>query len=188
MAATWQRRGQPEGGLAVVHLDAHPDTLDTMWDEKWGHGSPFLRAVEDGIVDPNRMLTIGVRGPLSSRDEIERTAALGIALITCDQWRAGLGERRMQEFLLKIGKQDEVYLSFDVDCVDPAYAPGTGAPVCGGFTSAEVFGLLRRLAGTNLVGADVVEVLPQRDHAGITALLAAHVIFERISAARREKS
>ncbi|MHC4717760.1 MAG: arginase family protein [Planctomycetota bacterium] len=189
IAATWQRRGRPEGGLAVMHCDAHPDVLDTMWDEKWGHGSAFLRAIEDGLVDPHRMLTVGVRGPLSSRDELERAAALGIQVITCDQWRAGFGERRIEEFLLKVGKKDEVYLSFDVDCVDPAFAPGTGTPVCGGFTSAEAFGLLRRLAGINLVGADVVEVLPQRDHAGITALLAAHVVFEilSISAARREK-
>ena len=160
-----------------------------MWDEKWGHGSCFRRAVEDGLVDPARMLSVGIRGPISSRDELEKTAALGIKVITYEQWRSGFAERPIEEFLLRIGKKDEVYLSFDIDCVDPAYAPGTGTPVCGGFASAEVFGLLRRLAGVNLVGADVVEVLPQRDPAGVTALLAAHVIFEilALAAARREK-
>jgi agmatinase len=190
IAATWERRGRPDGGLAVVHFDAHPDTLDTMWDERWGHGSCFRRAIEDGLVDPARMLTIGVRGPLNSRDELERTAALGIEVVTCEQWRAGIADRRLTEFLLRIDKDSEVYISFDIDCVDPAYAPGTGTPVCGGFTSAEAFGLLRRLAGVNLAGADVVEVLPQRDPAGVTALLAAHVIFEilALAAARREKS
>ncbi|MHC4825735.1 MAG: arginase family protein, partial [Planctomycetota bacterium] len=162
IAATWERRGRPANGLAVVHFDAHPDILDTMWGEKWGHGSPFLRAVEDGLVDPARMLTLGIRGPLSSPDELQRAAALGIEVVTCEQWRKGVAERRMEEFLLRIG-HDEVYLSFDVDCVDPAFAPGTGTPVCGGFTSAEAFSLLRRQAGINLVGADVVEVLPQRD-------------------------
>jgi agmatinase len=188
IAATWERRGRPANGLAVVHFDAHPDTLDSMWDEKWGHGSVFRRAVEDGLIDPARMLTLGIRGPLSSRDELEETAALGIRVITYEQWRSGFAERPIEEYLLGVGKQDEVYLSFDIDCVDPAYAPGTGTPVCGGFTSAEAFGLLRRLAGINLVGADVVEVLPQRDPAGVTALLAAHVIFEilAMAASRRE--
>jgi agmatinase len=188
IAATWQRRGRPAGGLAVIHFDAHPDILDTMWGEKWGHGSPFLRAAEDGLIDPARMLTLGIRGPLSSSDELDRAAALGIEVVTCEQWRSGIAERRIEEFLRRIG-HDEAYLSFDVDCVDPAYAPGTGTPVCGGFTSAEAFGLLRRLSGINVVGADVVEVLPQRDPAGITALLGAHVIFEILSLAalRREK-
>jgi arginase family enzyme len=187
IAATWERRGRPAEGLAVVHFDAHPDILDTMWDEKWGHGSPFLRAVEDGLVNPARMLSLGIRGPLSSADELQRAAALGIGVVTCEQWRSGVAERRIEEFLLRVGK-DDVYLSFDVDCVDPAFAPGTGTPVCGGFTSAEAFSLLRRLSGINVVGADVVEVLPQRDPAGITALLGAHVIFEILSlaAARRE--
>jgi agmatinase len=188
IAATWQRQGRPEGGLAVVHFDAHPDILDIMWGEKWGHGSPFLRAIEDGFVDPARMLSLGIRGPLSSRDEIERAAAHGIEVVTCEQWRSGVAERRLEEFRLRVG-QDKVYVSFDVDCVDPAFAPGTGTPVCGGFTSAEALGLLRWLSGINVVGADVVEVLPQRDPAGITALLGAHVIFEILSlaAVQREK-
>jgi agmatinase len=182
IAATWERRGRPAEGLAVVHFDAHADILDSMWGEKWGHGSPFLRAVEDGFVNPDRMLSVGIRGPLGSPDELRRAAALGIGVVTCEQWRSGVAERRIEEFLLRVGK-DEVYLSFDVDCVDPAFAPGTGTPVCGGFTSAEAFGLLRRLSGINVVGADVVEVLPQRDPAGITALLGAHVIFEILSLA-----
>jgi agmatinase len=183
IAATWQRRGSPQRGLAMIHFDAHLDLLDEMWSEPWGHGSVMWRAIEDGFVDPSRMLTIGVRGPLGSRDEIERADDLGIMLVPYHRWRSGLAERPIEEYLLRVGKKDEVYLSFDVDCLDPAFAPGTGTPVCGGFSSAEVFGVLRRMAGVNLVGADVVEVAPQYDPAGITPLAAAHVIFEILAMA-----
>jgi len=102
--------------------------------------------------------------------------------VTYEQWRTGDGNERVRMFLERLGDA-ETYLSFDIDCVDPAYAPGTGTPCCGGFTSAEVFGLLRQCAGLNLVGADVVEVLPALDHANITALLASHVIFEILALA-----
>jgi agmatinase len=189
IAATWQRRGRPAGGLAVVHFDAHLDTIEQMWDERWGHASPFLRAIEEGLVDPARMLTLGIRGPVNSRADLEATVARGVEVVTHEQWSRGVAERRIEEFLLRLGS-DEAYLSFDIDCVDPAHAPGTGTPVCGGFTSAEALGLLRRLAGINVVGADVVEVLPDRDPAGITALLAANVIFEilAIAAARVKRA
>jgi agmatinase len=183
LAATWERRGRPERGLALIHFDAHPDALDEMWGDRWGHGSVIRRAVEDGLIDPTRMLTIGVRGPLSSRDELEWVTERGAMVVPFELWRTGLAERPLEEFLLRVGRTDQVYLSFDVDCMDPAFAPGTGTPVCGGFSSAEVFGVLRRMAGVNLVGADVVEVAPQRDPAGVTALLAAHVIFEILSMA-----
>ena len=122
------------------------------------------------------------------RADFEQTRAEGIELVTCDESRRGSGRRVIDDFRRRLG-DDEVYLSFDIDCIDPAYAPGTGTPVCGGFTSSEAFGLLRQFAGVNLIGADVVEVLPDRDPTGITSLLASHVLFEILClAAVYEKS
>jgi agmatinase len=180
--ATWLRRGKPKGGLALIHLDAHLDAVDAVWGEKWSHASPFLRAIEDGLIDPRRFLSVGVRGPLNSAADFNHTRSLGVEMVTSEQWRAGDGTRRIEAFLKRIGR-DESYLTFDIDCIDPAFAPGTGTPCCGGFTSAEALALIRRCAAINLVGADVVEVLPDRDPAGITSLLAAHVMFEILSAA-----
>ena len=177
LKATWERRGRPAKGLAVVHFDAHLDTVDEVWGEKWGHASPFARAIEDGLIDPARMLSLGIRGPLNEREDLEQARARGIEIVTFEQWRAGAGDGAIKAFLERLG-DEEVYLSFDIDCVDPAFAPGTGTPVCGGFTSAEVLAELRKFAGINLVGADLVEVLPDRDPGGYTALLAAHVILE----------
>jgi len=178
--ATWQRRGKPKNGLALLHFDAHLDTVDVISGNRWSHGSPFRRAIEDGFIDPRRMLSIGIRGPLNTTEDLDFAKQHGIEMVTLDQWRSGAGNQRIDAFMKKLA-EDEVYLTFDVDCVDPAFAPGTGTPCCGGFTSAEALGLLRRWAGVNLVGADVVEVLPDRDVSGITALLASHVIFEILS-------
>jgi agmatinase len=180
--ATWRRRGKPAGGLAVLHFDAHLDTTDVVWGRTWTHASPFRRAIEAGLIDPRRMLSVGIRGPLNAADDLDYGREAGIELVTFEQWRVGDGPDRVEAFLGRLG-DDEVYLSFDIDCVDPAFAPGTGTPCCGGFSSAEILGLLRRCAGVNLVGADVVEVLPDRDPAGITALLAAHVVLEILSLA-----
>lgn len=185
--ATWQRRGKPKRGLAVLHFDAHLDTIDVIAGNKWSHASPFRRAIEEGMIDPKRMLSIGIRGPLNTTEDLEYGREHGIDMITFEQWRTGEGQQRIAEFLARLGG-DEVYLTFDVDCVDPAFAPGTGTPSCGGFASAEVLALLRQCAGVNLVGADVVEVLPDRDVAGITALLASHVVFEILCIAAMRRS
>ncbi len=182
IAATWQRRGRPSAGLAVLHFDAHLDTVDEVWDEKWGHASPFLRAAEQKFIDPARMLSVGFRGPGNDLADFDTAQELGIDVVSFEQWRSGEAETRLDAFRQRLG-DDEVYLSFDIDCVDPAFAPGTGTPVCGGFSSADVFGLLRRFAGINLVGADVVEVLPALDPTGVTSLLASHVILEILSLA-----
>jgi guanidinopropionase len=177
--ATWARRGKPKGGLALLHFDSHLDTVDEVWGEKWGHASPFIRAIEEGMIDPRRMLSVGIKGPLNTGDDLAFAKKHGVTIMTYEQWhrsvRAGTGE---VEAFVKGLKGAEAYLSFDIDCVDPAFAPGTGTPSVGGFTSAEALTLLRSLKGANIVGADVVEVLPDRDVAGITALLAAHVMFE----------
>jgi agmatinase len=174
--ATWLRRGRPEGGLPLIHFDSHLDTVDSVWDEKWGHASPFIRAIEEGLIDPEQMISIGVKGPLNTKADLDFARNRGVWIVTHSQWGVD-GPRLLGEFLREIGDA-ETYLTFDIDCVDPAYAPGTGTLSPGGFTSAEILAIIRSLARANIVGADVVEVLPDRDVAGITAFLAAHVIFE----------
>ncbi|MHC4949068.1 MAG: arginase family protein [Planctomycetota bacterium] len=180
--ATWERRGRPASGLALLHFDAHLDTADVIWDEQWTHASPFIRAIEDGLIDPKRMLSVGIRGPLNTAVDLDYGRDRGVELVTYDAWRRGDGADRVAAFLRRLG-DDEAYLTFDIDCVDPAFAPGTGTPCCGGFTAAEALDLLRGCAGVNLAGADVVEVLPDRDPAGVTSLLASHVLFEILALA-----
>ncbi len=176
LRATWRRRGKPNGGLALIHFDSHIDTVDEIWGEKHQHGSVFRRAFEEGIVDPQRMISIGVKGPLNRADDLHYAIDQGVRVVTYSDWRND-GPVRLKDFLSEIAAE-EAYVSFDIDVVDPAFAPGTGTPSVGGFTSAEILDALRMLRGVNLVGADVVEVLPDRDPTGITALLAAHVMFE----------
>jgi agmatinase len=176
--ARFAPRGRP---LALIHLDSHPDTTDQTFDHRYSHASPFIRAIEEGLVDPRRMISIGIKGPLNSPGDLAFSKERGNTIVTReDLLRDGL--RRIDAFLARLGDHP-VYLSFDIDVVDPAFAPGTGTPSVGGLSSAEAFALLRRLARggkrpPNIVGADVVEVLPDRVPQGITALLAAHVIFE----------
>lgn len=174
--ATYKRRGGPAGGLPLIHFDSHLDTLDATLGERWSHASPFIRAVEAGYIDPRRMLSIGIKGPLNTRTDLNYAKEHGVTIVTYEQLQRE-GTATIDRFLEALG-DDEAYLTFDIDVIDPAYAPGTGTPSIGGLTSAEALSLLRRLDGVNVVGADVVEVLPDRDVAGITALLAGHVMFE----------
>ncbi|MCA9298795.1 MAG: arginase family protein, partial [Phycisphaerales bacterium] len=174
--ATWDRRGRPSSGLAMIHFDSHLDTVDVTMGEKWSHASPFIRAIEDGYLDPSRMISIGIKGPLNSKHDLDYARSHGVEVVTYPQWRED-GPARIARFVERLGS-DEAYLTFDIDCVDPAYAPGTGTPSLGGFTSFEVLDQVRRLGGVRLCGADVVEVLPDRDVAQNTALLAGHVMFE----------
>ncbi|MEL6498148.1 MAG: agmatinase [Planctomycetota bacterium] len=176
MTAAWERAGRPEDGLACVHFDSHMDTLDSVWGEKWNHATPFRRLIEAGVLDPKRTLSIGIKGPLNSADDLEYARERGIRVVTYADWR-DRGDDVLRSFVAELNDAP-AYLSFDIDCVDPVFAPGTGTPSVGGFTSAEVLGMLRALSGVQLAGADVVEVLPERDVAGNTALLAAHVVFE----------
>lgn len=176
LRATWSRFGKPKGGLPMIHFDSHLDTVDMTGGEKWSHASPFIRAVEDGYLNPKRMLSIGIKGPLNTSADLDYAKANGVELVTHAQWRRE-GPARIDRFARSLG-DEPVYITFDIDCIDPAFAPGTGTPCLGGFTSAEAFELLRSLKGVNPVGADVVEVLPDRDVAGNTALLAGHVMFE----------
>jgi len=168
------------GRLGVVHFDAHPDTWDEYFGSKFFHGTPFRRAVEEGLIDPARMIQVGIRGPLYGPDDFAFHDTHGIEVIRIEAvkeqgvaWTAGRFGR------LRGGP---VYCSFDIDSVDPAYAPATGTPEVGGLSSWEALALVRALAGLSLVGADVVEVSPPYDGPGqITSLLAANLLFEIVS-------
>lgn len=183
--ATWERQGSPKGGLALIHFDSHLDTVDAVWGEQWGHASVFRRAIEDGLINPRNMLTVGIKGPLNTRDDLAYARDHGVDIVTFDRWTRE-GDAPLRGFARRIGGTP-TYLTFDIDCVDPAFAPGTGTPSVGGFSSAQALSALRLFRGVNIVGADVVEVLPDRDVSGITALLASHVLFEvlALDAARR---
>ncbi len=182
LRAAHARAGSPENGLAMIHFDSHVDTVDVTMGERYSHASPFIRAVEEGVLDASKMLSVGVKGPLNTPKDLDYAKEHGVELVTYEDWRRE-GTKRIDAFLERLG-DTPCYFTFDIDCVDPVYAPGTGTPSVGGFTSAEVLELLRHIArahpggGPNLVGADVVEVLPDRDVAGNTALLAAHIAFE----------
>ncbi|MEO0629158.1 MAG: agmatinase [Planctomycetota bacterium] len=185
MTAAWERAGKPAGGLACIHFDSHMDTLDSVWGEKWNHATPFRRLIEAGVLDPKRTISIGIKGPLNSSDDLDYASEQGIQLVTYSDWKQR-GNSPLESFVRSLDGAP-TYVSFDIDCVDPVFAPGTGTPSVGGFTSAESLDLLRAMGGANIVGADIVEVLPDRDVAGNTALLAAHVAFEilAVDAVRR---
>ena len=168
------------GPIGLVHFDAHPDTWDEYFGSKFFHGTPFRRAVEEGLLDPRRMIQVGIRGPLYAADDFAFHDRHGIEVIRIEsvkeQGTAWVGERFAR---LRGGP---VYCSFDIDAVDPAYAPATGTPEVGGLSSYEALALVRALAGLTLVGADVVEVSPPFDGPGqITSLLAANLVFELVS-------
>jgi agmatinase len=174
------------GPLGLVHFDAHPDTWDEYFGSKFFHGTPFRRAVEEGLVDPKRMIQIGIRGPLYGADDFAFHDRHGIEVIRIEAvmehgtaWAAERLER------LRGGP---VYCSFDIDAVDPAYAPATGTPEVGGLTSYQALVLVRALTALTLAGADVVEVSPPYDGTGqITSLLAANLMFELVSVLARQR-
>lgn len=166
------------GRLAVIHFDAHPDTWDTEFGEqKYSHGTPFRRAIEEKLIDTSAYLQIGIRGPTSGRKDYEEAIALGARMITIDEaMRLGLGGL-LNEIRRRVeGKP--VYVTLDIDSLDPAFAPGTGTPEIGGLSSYQMQQLLRGLKGLNLVGFDLVEVSPPFDHANLTAITAANLVFE----------
>jgi agmatinase len=165
------------GPLALVHFDAHLDTWDTYFGMPYTHGTPFRRAVEEGVLDLGVSAHVGTRGPLYSTGDMEADRDLGFATITSvDVFRRGVDEAvdRVRE---RVGDRP-LYISIDIDVLDPAHAPGTGTPEPGGLTSRELQLILRGLEGTNLVGGDVVEVAPAYDHAEITAIAAANLVYE----------
>lgn len=166
------------GPLALVHLDAHSDTWDNYFGQRYFHGTTFRRALEEGLIDPGSSIQAGLRGPLYSSEDLTEAADMGLTVLTTPELRER-GPRAYGELVRELVGDRPAFLSFDVDFCDPAYAPGTGTPEIGGFTSAEAQAFVRELAGVPLVGADVVEVAPAYDGPGQpTALLAANISWE----------
>ncbi|AQZ66032.1 Agmatinase [[Actinomadura] parvosata subsp. kistnae] len=168
------------GPVALVHFDAHLDTWDTYFGAEYTHGTPFRRAVEEGILDTEALSHVGIRGSLYGKKDLEEDRRLGFGIVTAaDVLRRGLDE--VIDLLRQRVGDRPLYLSVDIDVLDPAHAPGTGTPEAGGLTSRELLEILRGLAGLNLVGADVVEVAPAYDHAEITSIAASHVAYDLVS-------
>jgi agmatinase len=169
------------GPVAVVHFDAHLDTWDTYFGAAYTHGTPFRRASEEGLLDRSGCLHVGIRGPLYAAADLTDDAELGFQIVPATELDylgvAGLIER----IQARVGERP-VYVSVDIDVLDPAHAPGTGTPEAGGMTSRELLAALRSFSQLNLVGADIVEVAPAYDHAQITGIAAAHAAYELLSA------
>ena len=167
------------GPVALVQFDAHIDTWGDYFGGKYFHGSPFRRAIEEGVIDPSRYVQLGIRGPMYGEDEdFEFQRARGVTTIDIGAVKRDGAAATMARVREIVGGRP-LYITFDIDSVDPAFAPGTGTPEVGGLTSYEAQELVRGLAGVNLVACDVVEVAPAFDGPGqITALLAANLMFE----------
>jgi guanidinopropionase len=163
--------------IGMVHIDAHCDTWGEFYGSKFTHGAPFRLAVEAGVLDPKRTVQIGIRGGQNAMDGIEFSLAHGMRVIFIEEFTSLGVERVIQEARAVVG-DGSTYISFDVDGLDPVYAPGTGTPEIGGITTLEAQRLLRGLRGLNLIGGDVVEVAPAYDQTGNTALVAATMMFE----------
>ena len=168
------------GVVALIQFDSHTDTGKKRFGRKYGHGTPFRRAVERKLLLVDHSIQVGMRGSVYSKDSINEAKSLGFEVITStESYEIGI-DNLIQRIRERVGDA-KVFVTFDIDFVDPAYAPGTGTPEVGGFTSREALQLIRGLKGLNFIGFDVVEVLPQYDPAGITAILAANIVYEFIS-------
>lgn len=175
------------GPVGLVQYDSHADTWDQYWGHQYTHGTPIRRAVEEGLIAPERSIQVGLRGGLYAEGDYALSTDLGLQIVPALEARErGLpAVAEMVKARLGTGPS---FVTFDIDFLDPAYAPGTGTPEIGGFTTYEGQFLLRALHGANLVAADVVEVLPSFDHGSVTALAGAGMLYELLSLlARREK-
>ena len=167
------------GPVGLVHVDAHTDINDTMFGEKIAHGTPFRRAVEEGLLDGNRVVQIGVRGTGYAADDFDWSRQQGFRVVQVEEcWHRSL-EPLMAEVRDRLGG-GPVYLSFDIDGIDPAFAPGTGTPEIGGLTTVQALEIIRGCRGIDLVGVDLVEVAPVYDPSGATALLGANLLYEML--------
>jgi guanidinopropionase len=165
------------GPVGLVHIDAHTDTWDAFQGSKFHHGAPFRRAVEAGVLDPERTIQIGIRGAQNTTEGWDYSAAHGMRVVFMEEFTQ-LGVAGVLAEARRVVGDGPTYVSFDVDGLDPVYAPGTGTPEIGGITTIEALELLRGLRGLRLVGADVVEVAPPFDPSGNTALVGATLMFE----------
>lgn len=176
--------------IGLIHIDAHTDTKDAYMGHRFVHGSPFRRAVEENLLDPGRTVQIGIRGSQNTTEGWDYSFDSGMRVIFMDEF-VKLGVDAVIAEVRRTVGAGGTYISFDIDGLDPAYAPGTGTPEVGGITTVEALTLLRGLRGLNLVGADVVEVAPPYDPSGNTALVGATLMYEllcllaEVAAARR---
>jgi agmatinase len=168
------------GPVALVHFDAHLDTWDTYYGAPFTHGTPFRRAAEEKLFLEHASMHVGIRGPLYSRDDLKNDQDLGFKVVHCDEFQQEGIEHVIRRIRERVG-DNPMYLSIDIDVLDPSHAPGTGTPEIAGMSSRELVGVLRGLAGLNIVSADVVEVAPAYDHAELTSLAAATTVFEIIN-------
>ncbi|MCK8475520.1 agmatinase [Microbacterium aurugineum] len=168
------------GPVAVLHFDAHLDTWDTYFGAPVTHGTPFRRASEEGLIDLTASCHVGTRGPLYSKQDLEDDERLGFSIVSSEYIEEHGVEAGIARILQRIGDKP-LYVSIDIDVLDPAHAPGTGTPEAGGLTSRELLRILRALTSQNIVGADVVEVSPAYDHAQMTGIAASHVVYELVT-------
>ncbi len=168
------------GPVALIQFDSHSDTGDKRFGRKYTHGTPFRRAVEEELLLVDHSIQVGMRGSTYSRDSLDDARKLGFEVVTSvEAQEQGIGEL-IQRIVNRVGDV-KAFVTFDIDFVDPAFAPGTGTPEVGGFTSREALQVVRGLKGLNLVGFDLVEVLPQYDPSQVTALLGANIVYEFVS-------
>ncbi|MFE2445945.1 agmatinase [Streptomyces melanosporofaciens] len=173
------------GPVALLHFDAHLDTWDSYFGAQYTHGTPFRRAAEEGLLDTSALSHVGTRGSLYSKEDLDEDTKLGFGIVTsADVMRRGVDEV-VQQLKERIGKRP-LYISVDIDVLDPAHAPGTGTPEAGGLTSRELLEIVRGLSDCYLVSADLVEVAPAYDHAEITSVAASHTAYELISVMSRQ--
>lgn len=172
-------RGLVKGAepVSLIHFDAHSDTYDTIFNNRYNHGTPFRRAIEEGLIDPKRMVQIGLRGAISDAGNFDFAKESGIRQIFIEEFMERGPKAVMEEARAIVG-MTPTYVSFDIDVLDPSFAPGTGTPEIGGISTREAQQMVRLLNGLNVIGADIVEVAPPFDLSGLTALTGATMMFE----------
>ncbi|MFC3631211.1 agmatinase [Paracoccus angustae] len=174
-------RGITTSPVGVIHFDAHSDTYDSFFGNRYNHGTPFRRAIEEGLIDPKRMIQIGIRGAISDAQNYDFAREAGIRIVFIEEFmQRGVGA--VMEEARNIVGSGPTYVSFDIDVLDPSFAPGTGTPEIGGISTREAQEMIRMLAGLDIVGADLVEVSPLLDSSGVTALTGATLLFELLCA------
>jgi agmatinase len=167
------------GTLALVHFDAHVDTWPESFGQRFGHGSPFYHAIEEGLVDPRQTVQVGIRSPMD-KEVHDWTIGKGVTILHAEEVHEE-GPRSIAERIRSLIGAAPAYLTFDIDALDPAFAPGTGTPEIGGLATWQAQAILRRLAGLDFRGMDIVEVCPPYDHAEVTALAGATLAWEYLA-------
>ncbi|MED4631618.1 agmatinase [Peribacillus frigoritolerans] len=168
------------GPVALLQFDAHSDTWDSYFDQKYNHGTVFRRAIEEGLIDVSRSLQIGMRGGLYGPEDLQDARDLGLGVYTTNDYKR-IGVEKMLNVIHERVANGPVFLSFDIDFLDPVYAPGTGTPEVSGASIDDALALVRGLTNIDFVGFDLVEVLPSYDHGQITAAAAANIVYEFIT-------